>query len=70
MILMNKAMIPNELEEYRKLVGEFNEVTQWKIMTKIDEIAHNRRKKLERDRQKQIMLSKAESSIKGIQQAV
>ena len=63
---MNKAMIPNELEEYRKLVGEFNEVTQWKIMTKIDEIAHNRRKKLERDRQKQIMLSKAESSIKGI----
>lgn len=27
MILMNKAMIPNDLEEYRKLNGEFNEVT-------------------------------------------
>jgi len=47
---MNKAMIPNDLEEYRKLNGEFNEMTKWKIMTKIDEIAHNRRKKLERDR--------------------
>jgi hypothetical protein len=39
-------------------------------MTKIDEIAHNRRKKLERDRQKQIMMSKPESAVKGIQKAV
>ena len=67
---MNKEMIPTELEDYRKLVVEFNDVTQWKIMTKIDEIANNRRKKVERDRQKQLVLIKEGSGINGIQKAI
>jgi len=52
MILMNKSTIPVELDEFKKLNTEFNDVTQWKIMTKMDDIALNRKKKAERDRMK------------------
>jgi len=50
MILMNKSTIPAELDEFKLLNSEFNDVTQWKIMTKMDDIALNRKKKAERDR--------------------
>ena len=56
MILMNKGMIPTELVDYQALIDEFNEVTSWKTMTKMDDIALNRRKKAERDRLKQMKL--------------
>lgn len=58
MILMNKSTIPADINEFKKLNSEFNDVTQWKIMTKMDEIALNRKKKAERDRMKQLKLDK------------
>jgi hypothetical protein len=56
MILMNKTTVPEDIEDYRKLNDEFNDVTQWKVMTKMDEIQNNRRQKDERERLKRTML--------------
>ena len=50
--MMHKSTIPSDLDEWKALNSEFNDVTQWKIMTKMDDIALNRKKKLERDRVK------------------
>lgn len=62
MILMNKSTIPAELDEFKLLNSEFNDVTQWKIMTKMDDIALNRKKKAERDRMRQLKLEKEQLS--------
>ena len=71
MILMNKSTIPAELQEYQQLIQEFNEVTQWKIMTKMDDIALNRRKKAERDRIKQQKMEKESlTGVQGIQATI
>lgn len=71
MILMNKSTIPVELDEFKKLNSEFNDVTQWKIMTKMDDIALNRKKKAERDRMKQMKMEQEKlSGTKAIAHAI
>jgi hypothetical protein len=71
MILMNKTTVPADIEEYRKLNDEFNDITQWKIMTKMDEIQNNRRQKEERERLKRSMLEdQSKTGTKAIQQVV
>ena len=47
MILMAKNPLPNDMEDMKELSAEFNELVSWKVMMKLDEIEHHRKKAAE-----------------------
>lgn len=42
MVLLSKNMIPTDRLEQKALLAEFNDIFNWKVMTKMDEIEKHR----------------------------
>ena len=47
---MAKDPLPTDMEDMKELSAEFNELVSWKVMVKLDEIEHHRKKAAEQDR--------------------
>ena len=41
-ILMTKALLPNDIKELNRIYMEFSELFSWKVMNKADELGKSR----------------------------